>query len=109
MIDKIIDAAKAKGAAIPVLPVSDTVKRIEGNRVLQTIDRRGLYRTQTPQGFSWEILDRAFKEVLEDSEMYTDEAALVEKLGVDVFAVPGDPRNIKITVPGDLKIAEALC
>lgn len=109
LIDKIIDAAKAKGAAIPVLPVSDTVKRIEGNRVSRTIDRRGLYSIQTPQGFSCKILGRAFEEVLEDSETYTDEAALVEKLGVDVFAVPGDPRNIKITVPGDLKIAEALC
>ncbi len=109
LIDKIIDAAKAKGAAIPVLPVSDTVKRIEGNRVSRTIDRRGLYSIQTPQGFSCEILGRAFEVVLEDSETYTDEAALVEKLGVDVFTVPGDPRNIKITEPGDLKIAEAMC
>jgi len=107
LIDRIIDATKAKGAAIPVLPVSDTVKRIDGNRVLRTIDRQGLYCIQTPQGFSCEILGRAFEEVLEDSRTYTDEAALVEKLGVDVFAVPGDPKNIKITVPGDLKIAEA--
>lgn len=109
LIDRIIETTKTKGAAIPVLPVSDTVKRIDGNRVSGTIDRQGLYCIQTPQGFSCEILGRAFKEVLEDSERYTDEAALVEKLGVDVFAVPGDPRNIKITFPGDLKIAEALC
>ncbi len=109
LIDRIIETTKAKGAAIPVLPVNDTIKRIDGNRVSRTIDRQGLYCIQTPQGFSCEILGRAFEEVLEDSEMYTDEAALVEKLGVDVFAVPGDPRNIKITVLGDLKIAEALC
>ena len=109
LIDRIIETTKAKGAAIPVLPVNDTIKRIDGNRVSRTIDRQGLYCIQTPQGFSCEILGRAFEEVLEDSETYTDEAALVEKLGVDVFAVPGDPRNIKITVPGDLKIAEALC
>ncbi len=109
LIDRIIETTKTKGAAIPVLPVNDTVKRIDGNRVSRTIDRQGLYCIQTPQGFSCEILGRAFEEVLEDSETYTDEAALVEKLGVDVFAVPGDPRNIKITVLGDLKIAEALC
>ncbi len=108
LIDRIIDATKANGAAIPVLPVSDTVKRIDGNRVSQTIDRQGLCLIQTPQGFSCEILGRAFEEVLGDSRTYTDEAALVEKLGVDVFAVPGDSSNIKITVPGDLKIAEAL-
>lgn len=106
LIDRIIETTEAKGAAIPVLPVSDTVKRIDGNRVSRTIDRQGLYLIQTPQGFSCEILGRALEEGLEDSQMYTDEAALVEKLGVDVFAVPGDPRNIKITVPGDLKIAE---
>ncbi len=109
LIDKIIDAVKAIGAAIPALPVSDTVKKIEDNRVSRTIDRQGLFCVQTPQGFSCEILGRAFEEALVDSETYTDEAALVEKLGVDVFAVPGDPRNIKITVPEDLKIAEALC
>lgn len=106
LIDRIIETTEAKGAAIPVLPVSDTVKRIDGNRVSRTIDRQGLYLIQTPQGFSCEILGRALEEGLEDSQTYTDEAALVEKLGVDVFAVPGDPRNIKITVPGDLKIAE---
>jgi 2-C-methyl-D-erythritol 4-phosphate cytidylyltransferase len=109
LIDRIIETTKAKGAAIPVLPVNDTIKRIDGNRVSRTIDRQGLYCIQTPQGFSCEILGRAFEEALEDSEMYTDEAALVEKLGVDVFAIPGDPRNIKITVLGDLKIAEVLC
>lgn len=106
LIDRIIETTEAKGAAIPVLPVSDTVKRIDGNRVSRTIDRQGLYLIQTPQGFSCEILGRALEEGQEDSQTYTDEAALVEKLGVDVFAVPGDPRNIKITVPGDLKIAE---
>ncbi len=109
LIDRIIETTKAKGTAIPVLPVSDTVKKIDGNRVSRTIDRQGLYLIQTPQGFSCEILGRAFEEVLEDSRTYTDEAALVENMGVDVFAVPGDPGNIKITVPGDLKIAEALC
>jgi len=106
LIDRIIETTKEKGAAIPALPVSDTVKKIEGNRVSRTIDRQGLSLIQTPQGFSCEILGRAFEVALEDSRTYTDEAALVENMGVGVFAVPGDPSNIKITVLGDLKIAE---
>jgi 2-C-methyl-D-erythritol 4-phosphate cytidylyltransferase len=107
LIDSIIKKTKAKGAAIPALPVSDTIKKIDGGRVSRTIDRHGLYSIQTPQGFSCEILSRAFKGNLEDPGMYTDEAALLEKLGQDVFIVPGDPGNLKITVPEDLKIAES--
>jgi 2-C-methyl-D-erythritol 4-phosphate cytidylyltransferase len=107
LIDNIIEKTRAKGAAIPVLPVSDTLKKINGDRVSQTIDRHNLYHIQTPQGFSCEILSRAFKRNQEDPGIYTDEAALVEKLGVDVFVVPGDPGNMKITVPEDLKIAES--
>lgn len=106
LIDSIIEKTKAKGAAIPALPVSDTIKKIDGDRVSRTIDRQGLYRIQTPQGFSCGILSRAFKGNLEDPGMYTDEAALLEKMGQDVFVVPGDPGNLKITVPEDLKIAE---
>ena len=108
LIDSIIEKTREKGAAIPVLPVSDTLKKINGDRVFQTLHRQGLYLTQTPQGFSCEILRRAFKENGENQEMYTDESALVEKLGQDVFIVPGDPSNLKITFPDDLKIAEAL-
>ena len=106
LIDLVIEKTKAKGAAIPALPVSDTIKKINGDRVSHTIDRQDLYRIQTPQGFSCGILSRAFKSNLEDPCMYTDEAALVERLGQDVFVVPGDPGNLKITVPEDIKIAE---
>jgi len=108
LIDAIIEKTGETGAAIPVLSVSDTIKKINGDRVSQTINRQGLYLTQTPQGFSCEILRRAFEGSGEDQGMYTDEAALVEKLGQDVFVVPGDPSNLKITFPEDLKIAEAL-
>jgi len=108
LIDSIIKKARETGAAIPVLPVSDTIKKINGDRVSQTIDRQALYHTQTPQGFSCEILNRAFEANGKDQGMYTDEAALVEQLGQDVFVVPGDPSNLKITFPEDLKIAEAL-
>ncbi|MFC2160311.1 2-C-methyl-D-erythritol 4-phosphate cytidylyltransferase [Acidobacteriota bacterium] len=108
LIGSIIEKAKAHGAAIPVLPVSDTIKKIDGDRVSQTLDRKDLYRTQTPQGFSCEILRRALEGNMKNREMYTDEAALVENLGQEVFIVPGDPSNLKITFPEDLKIAEAL-
>ena len=108
LIDRIIETAKARGAAIPVLPVRDTVKKINGDRVLRTLDRKGLCFVQTPQGFSREVLGRAFEEAKNYSWTYTDEAALVEKMGVDVFIVSGDPKNIKITVPEDLELAEAL-
>ena len=107
LIEAIIKKAAAKGAAIPALPVRDTIKKISGDRVLRTVDRQGLYHIQTPQGFSCGILRKAFKWNLENRVTYTDEAALVEKLGQDVFVVPGDPGNLKITVPEDLKIAEA--
>ncbi len=109
LINAVIKKTQAKGAAVPVLPVSDTIKKIVGDRVSQTIDRQGLCRIQTPQGFSCEILSRAFKRNLEEQTMYTDEATLVERLGQDVFVVQGDPQNLKITVPEDLKIVEALC
>lgn len=109
LINKIIKKAKAKGAAIPVLPVSDTIKKINGEVVSQTIDRQGLYHIQTPQGFSCEILTKAYRANKEDKGLYTDESALVEKFGQEVFVVPGDPSNVKITVPEDLKVVEALC
>jgi len=109
LIDLVIKKTMAKGAAIPALPVSDTIKKIDGGRVSRTINRKGLYRIQTPQGFSGGILRRAFNGNLEDHGTYTDEAALVEKMGLDVFIVPGDPSNLKITFPEDIKIAETLC
>ncbi|MFC2166701.1 2-C-methyl-D-erythritol 4-phosphate cytidylyltransferase [Acidobacteriota bacterium] len=108
LIDAIIEKAREKGAAIPVLPVSDTIKMINGDRVSQTFNRQGMFLTQTPQGFSCEILLRAFKGNGDNQDVYTDEAALLEKQGQDVFVVPGDPSNLKITFPEDLKIAEAL-
>ncbi|MGD2294235.1 MAG: 2-C-methyl-D-erythritol 4-phosphate cytidylyltransferase [Candidatus Aminicenantes bacterium] len=108
LIERIIGATKEFGAAIPVLPVYDTIKKVRGDRVSHTIDRQGLYHVQTPQGFAYGVLRRAFDRVLDQPLVYTDESALVEKTGQDVFVVDGDPKNIKITVPDDIKIAEAL-
>jgi 2-C-methyl-D-erythritol 4-phosphate cytidylyltransferase len=105
VVSRVLRAARETGAAIPVLPLHDTVKQVEGGRVRRTLDRRLLAAVQTPQGFRTDLLRRA---LLRDDEEATDDAALVEALGAPVAAVPGDPRCLKITTPLDLLFAEAL-
>jgi 2-C-methyl-D-erythritol 4-phosphate cytidylyltransferase len=102
----VVEAVLAGGAlcAIPVLPVSDTLKRIADDVVLSTVDRDGLVTVQTPQAFSATVLREAHRE----GGQSTDDAGLVERLGVAVRTVPGDPRNLKITRHEDLGLAEAL-
>jgi len=107
LITRIIEAALKKGAAIPVLPVEDTVKEVAGKEVLRTLERQELFRVQTPQGFAYSILKKALDKAQEEGYYGTDEAALVERIGERVAVVQGDPKNIKITVPEDLKFAEA--
>jgi 2-C-methyl-D-erythritol 4-phosphate cytidylyltransferase len=107
LIGRVVDAAKKKGAVIPAVPLEDTVKRVEEEKVLRTEERRHLFRIQTPQGFFSSLLREAFVRAREDRYEGTDEAVLVERLGRDVFVVPGDPKNIKITTREDLKMAEA--
>jgi 2-C-methyl-D-erythritol 4-phosphate cytidylyltransferase len=107
LIGRIVDATREKRAAIPVVPLEDTIKRVEGQKVLQTEERGRLFRVQTPQGFSLPLIREAFARATEDRFGGTDDAVLVERLGRDVFVVPGDQRNMKITTPEDLKIAEA--
>jgi len=90
--------------AVPAVSVADTVKRVEGDRVVETIDRRGLVSVQTPQAFLVEALRRAH----DGDPEATDDAALVELVGGEVVVVPGDPRNLKITTAMDLEFAMAL-
>lgn len=108
LIIRVIEAAEKFGAAVPAIPIRDTVKRSDGRWILRTEDRSMLYRTQTPQGFQFEILEEALRTAKEQSLNGTDEASLVENMGIQVSLVPGDPKNIKITTPLDLKIIEAL-
>lgn len=108
LISRVIAAAKADGAAVPVLPVEDTVKEVRDGRVAATVDRTFLARAQTPQGFRYDVLKKALDAARRDRFYGTDEAALVERVGLAVTAVAGDPRNIKITTPIDIPIAEAL-
>ena len=93
------------GGAIPGLPVSDTIKVVDGTQtVTATLDRAALVAVQTPQAFEADLLRRAHAAGTEA----TDDAALVEALGATVRVVPGDPRNLKITTPADLDRAEHL-
>ncbi|MCC6338443.1 MAG: 2-C-methyl-D-erythritol 4-phosphate cytidylyltransferase [Acidimicrobiia bacterium] len=101
----VVEGVRAGAAgAVPGLPVSDTLKRVEGDRVVATVDRSGLVAVQTPQAFDAGALRRAHA----GHGDATDDAALIEDDGGRVVVVPGDPFNIKITAPADLEIAEAL-
>ncbi len=107
LISRVIEGAEEHGAAIPAIPSEDTIKIVEGERVIDTLERSKLFRIQTPQGFRYSILKEALKKAKEDGFYGTDEAALVERLEKRVFVAKGDEKNIKITSQEDLKIAEA--
>jgi 2-C-methyl-D-erythritol 4-phosphate cytidylyltransferase len=109
ILDAVIEAAAEHGAAVPVLPVGDTVKRLSADRfVVSTVPRQDLALAQTPQGFRAEVLLRAYAQAARDGFRGTDDASVVEHYGGRVVAVEGSSRNIKVTVPGDLAIAAAL-
>jgi 2-C-methyl-D-erythritol 4-phosphate cytidylyltransferase len=108
LISRVIAEARTTGAAVPVLPLRDTLKEVRDRRVVGTADRSRVFCVQTPQGFLYPVLKQALDAARHDHFYGTDEAMLVERIGLPVRAVEGDPRNIKITTPLDLKIAEAL-
>lgn len=110
IICEVIQAAKKYGAAIAGLPAIDTVKQVErtseGAIIKATIPRAGVVLAQTPQGFRYDVIKKAFDEAAADGFMGTDEASLAERSGHEVAVVMGSPRNIKITSPGDMELAE---
>jgi 2-C-methyl-D-erythritol 4-phosphate cytidylyltransferase len=110
IIRDVIAAAQKYGAAIAGLPAIDTVKQVErtseGALIKATIPRAGVVMAQTPQGFRYGVIKKAFDEASADGFLGTDEASLVERAGHDVAVVMGSPRNIKITTPGDMELAE---
>ena len=108
LIARVADAAAASGAAIPALEPVSTIKREEGGTCVGTLDRTTLREAQTPQAFRRDLLARAFVRAARDRFEGTDEASLVERLEVPVAIVAGEKRNLKITVPEDLAVAEAL-
>ena len=109
-IRSVIDAAAKYGAAIAGLPAVDTVKQVdrtaEGAIVSSTIPRQHVVLAQTPQGFRFGLLKKAFDEALADGFTGTDEASLLERAGHEVAVVMGSARNLKITTPDDLALAE---
>ena len=109
LVDQVVAAVAAGAeAAIPALPVADTVKRVADGRVVETVPREGLYAVQTPQGFTRELLRKAHEAALIDGFAGTDDASLVERIGGVVTVVPGHPEATKVTRPGDLAAAEAV-
>jgi 2-C-methyl-D-erythritol 4-phosphate cytidylyltransferase len=108
LVESVVAAAAETGAALPVLAAVDTMKRVRGGRVVETLDRDELGAAQTPQGFRLDLLARAYEEAFRNRLTLTDEAMAVERLGAPVAAVPGSARNRKLTTPEDLAWAEGL-
>lgn len=111
VIDAVIAHARAGEGAVAAVRVSDTVKEAapgDPSRVGRTVPRDGLWRAQTPQGFPRPVLERAHREAGPDRAAATDDAALVERLGVPVRLVPDSPFNLKITTADDLALAERI-
>lgn len=106
VIDRTIRAAASFGAAAPAIPVKDTIKVVKGGIVAETPDRSRLKAVQTPQIFDIDLLRAALKKAADDGAEITDDCSAVERLGMSVRMVEGDERNIKVTTPLDLKIAE---
>ena len=101
-IARVIAAARRDGAAIPVTPVIDTIKRVRNGRVGETVDRSVLGAAQTPQGFKRSLLLDVYGRAVRAGVTLTDEAMAVERQGLRVAAVEGSPANFKITTPEDL-------
>ncbi len=109
LVEAVIEATARHGAAIPVVPVAETVKRVDGELVVATVERSELATAQTPQGVRHDLLRAAYERFPPDGpETWTDEAALLEACRIPVHVVPGDPSNLKVTLPADLRRAEVL-
>jgi 2-C-methyl-D-erythritol 4-phosphate cytidylyltransferase len=110
IIEDVLRATEKQGAAIAGLPAVDTVKQVErkpeGAVIHTTIPRATVVLAQTPQGFRYELLKKAFDDAAADGFLGTDEASLLERAGIPVAVVMGSPRNLKITAPADMELAE---
>lgn len=106
-ITRTINAAREHDAAVLVAAVTDTIKEVEDEQIVATLTRSSLRRALTPQCFRYSLLRQAYEQADLNDPSLTDESVLVERLGVKVMAVEGSARNIKITTPEDLIVAEA--
>ena len=108
VIERTVRAAHTYGAAAPGIPVKDTIKQVEGHVIANTPDRSKLQAVQTPQVFDYDLLRGALQKAKDDKAELTDDCSAVERLKMSVVMVEGDERNIKVTTPMDLKIAQML-
>jgi len=106
LAERVAEAAREHGAVVPVIAVPDTIKRVDGEVVAETLERSTLGLAQTPQGFRREVIEAAYRE-LEGADV-TDDARAVELTGHPVTVVPGEPGNFKVTTPVDLQLASVV-
>ena len=107
LLDRVLIALQTHPAVIPVLPLTDTIRRVgKKGTASRVVDREGLFQSQTPQGFHWRIICEAFAVARASGLEATDEAQLVEASGCEIHFVAGEKRNVKITEPDDLHFAE---
>ncbi len=102
VIARVIEGAKESGAVVPVIPIADSLRRVDGG----IVSRSEVMAVQTPQGFNADILRKGYTQSY--SKTFTDDASVVENLGVHVEMVEGDTRNFKITTPWDLEISQLI-
>ncbi len=107
-LSTLIEIVGEIGACTLGVPVKDTIKDVENNRITRSPDRSRLWQAQTPQGFQYRLIREAFDRADQDGFIATDDASLLERLGHPVQMLEGDYRNIKVTTPEDILIAVAL-
>jgi 2-C-methyl-D-erythritol 4-phosphate cytidylyltransferase len=108
LLRRVLDAAFESGAAIPAVPPRDAVKRVEGGRVIESLDRSRIVLAQTPQAFAYPLLLKAHFEAADAGLVGDDDSQLVAAMGHAVTVVQGEPTNIKLTTAEDLEVLEAL-
>ncbi len=109
LLQKAVDTTRKTGATVVAVPVKDTIKVASPQKeVVKTLDRETLWAVQTPQTFNYDILKRAHEKARQDGFYGTDDASLVERIGVPVSILDGSYENIKITTPEDLVLGEAI-
>ncbi|MCI4453865.1 MAG: 2-C-methyl-D-erythritol 4-phosphate cytidylyltransferase [Thermodesulfobacterium sp.] len=108
LLDRVIERMLEKGAVIPVIPCSDALVRVEEEKVVTPVDRTSLYLVQTPQGIKAEYLRACLKRAEKEGKVFPDEGSLLHFYGYEVFTVPGEITNLKVTYPQDFELAEIL-
>jgi 2-C-methyl-D-erythritol 4-phosphate cytidylyltransferase len=108
LVSEVVAAVSGCDGAIAAVPVDETIKRVEDSRVIETVDRAGLWRAQTPQAFRTSVLRAAHDRAESEGHVATDDAELVERHGGSIAIVEGSRANLKITFPEDLELARAI-